>query len=118
MAGLADDDAAADLDTVETALAALSDFQPLAGRGQTRRVAIPGGAFTLIDESYNANPLSMAAGFKTLGGRSVSGRRVVVLTDMLELGDQSRDLHEGLGRQTDRIGEHALPKCVEAEWVN
>jgi UDP-N-acetylmuramoyl-tripeptide--D-alanyl-D-alanine ligase len=83
---------------LETALAALADFEPLAGRGQTTIVKAAGGAFTLIDESYNANPLSMAAGFRSLGAKPVNSgaRRVVVLTDMLELGDQSRALHEGL----------------------
>ncbi|MBF0664404.1 MAG: UDP-N-acetylmuramoylalanyl-D-glutamyl-2, 6-diaminopimelate--D-alanyl-D-alanine ligase [Brevundimonas sp.] len=83
---------------LETGLAALADFEPLAGRGQVSVVQAPGGAFTLIDESYNANPLSMAAGFRSLGARPVAAgaRRVVVLTDMLELGDQSRGLHEGL----------------------
>lgn len=87
--------------SLDTGLEALAGFQPLAGRGQTRTVTLSDGAFTLIDESYNANPLSMAAGFKTLGARNVSGRRVVVLTDMLELGDQSRDLHEGLAGPID-----------------
>ncbi|VXB10157.1 UDP-N-acetylmuramoyl-tripeptide--D-alanyl-D-alanine ligase [Brevundimonas sp. G8] len=90
--------------SLDTGLQALAGFQPLAGRGQTRTVTLAGGDFTLIDESYNANPLSMAAGFKTLGARSVSGRRVVVLTDMLELGDQSRDLHEGLAGPIDAAG--------------
>ena len=91
---------------LDTALAALSEFQPLAGRGQAMVVDAPGGAFTLIDESYNANPLSMAAGFRSLGARPVptGGRRVVVLTDMLELGDQSEALHEGLAGPIDAAG--------------
>lgn len=89
---------------LEMGLQALVEFQPLAGRGQTRQVALADGAFTLIDESYNANPLSMAAGFKSLSARPATGRRVVVLTDMLELGDQSRSLHEGLTGPIDAAG--------------
>lgn len=90
---------------VELALQALADFQPLSGRGQSRTVRIAGGAFTLIDESYNANPLSMAAGFTNLAARDVGrGRRVLVLSDMLELGDQSRALHQGLAAAIDAAG--------------
>ena len=91
---------------VETALQALGQFQPLKGRGETHKVAIPGGAFTLIDESYNATPLSMTAGFRSLGARPIAqgGRRVVVLTDMLELGDQSEALHAGLAQAIDAAG--------------
>lgn len=91
---------------LDTALRALGDFQPLAGRGQVAIIAVPGGTFTLIDESYNANPLSMAAGFRSLGVRPVpaGGRRIVVLTDMLELGDHSRALHEGLAAPIEAAG--------------
>lgn len=91
---------------VETALQALGQFQPLKGRGETRNVAIPGGAFTLIDESYNANPLSMTAGFRSLGARPIApgGRRVVVLSDMLELGDQSAAMHAGLAEPIAEAG--------------
>lgn len=78
----------------ETVLETLAAFAPLAGRGQERRVAIPGGAFTLVDESYNANPVSMRAVLDTLSRRP--GRRVAVFTDMLELGPEGERLHAEL----------------------
>ena len=77
-----------------TTLEALAAFGPLAGRGQEKRVEIPGGAFTLVDESYNANPVSMRAVLDTLSRRS--GRRLAVFTDMLELGPDGERLHAGL----------------------
>ncbi|WP_312821035.1 UDP-N-acetylmuramoyl-tripeptide--D-alanyl-D-alanine ligase [Brevundimonas sp.] len=84
--------------SLDTAFEALANFAPLAGRGEQTVVAHKGGHFTLIDESYNANPLSMKAGFTSLGQHPVEGQghRVVVLSDMLELGEHSRALHEGL----------------------
>jgi UDP-N-acetylmuramoyl-tripeptide--D-alanyl-D-alanine ligase len=77
-------------------LAALGSFEPLEGRGAEREVRLPGGAFTLIDESYNANPISMASAFATLGARPATGRKIVALTDMLELGDGARGFHAAL----------------------
>lgn len=80
----------------DTALAALAAFAPIEGRGAEKTIRIPGGAFTLVDESYNANPVSMQAALKTLGARKVAGRRVVALTDMLELGEDSARFHAEL----------------------
>jgi UDP-N-acetylmuramoyl-tripeptide--D-alanyl-D-alanine ligase len=77
-------------------LAALGSFEPLAGRGAERRVTVDGGAFTLIDESYNANPISMASAIATLGVREAPGRRVMAVTDMLELGPGAAQFHAGL----------------------
>jgi UDP-N-acetylmuramoyl-tripeptide--D-alanyl-D-alanine ligase len=81
---------------LETGLAALADFAPLEGRGAVRSVETAEGPFTLVDESYNANPLSMRAAFATLAGRHAAGRRIAVLTDMLELGAEAPRHHADL----------------------
>jgi UDP-N-acetylmuramoyl-tripeptide--D-alanyl-D-alanine ligase len=81
---------------LETGLAALADFAPLEGRGAVRSIETSEGPFTLVDESYNANPLSMRAAFATLAGRHAAGRRIVVLTDMLELGPEGPRHHADL----------------------
>jgi UDP-N-acetylmuramoyl-tripeptide--D-alanyl-D-alanine ligase len=77
-------------------LAALGSFEPLEGRGAERTVTLAGGAFTLIDESYNANPISMESAIRTLGARPAPGRRIVALTDMLELGPDAPRFHAAL----------------------
>jgi len=85
-------------------LTALAQFAPLAGRGEVRRLAVPGGAVTLIDESYNANPVSMAAALAALGARQDATRRIVVLTDMLELGPESPRYHAQLAAPITAAG--------------
>jgi UDP-N-acetylmuramoyl-tripeptide--D-alanyl-D-alanine ligase len=84
-------------DLALTALA-LADFKPASGRGAAFEIDLPGGPATVIDESYNANPASMAAALALLGQRPVGarGRRIAVLGDMLELGPRGRALHRGL----------------------
>jgi UDP-N-acetylmuramoyl-tripeptide--D-alanyl-D-alanine ligase len=84
----------------DDALAALALFEPLEGRGAERQVEIGGGAFTLIDESYNANPASVAAALRTLGLRPAR-RRIAALTDMLELGRDSAAHHAGLAAEIE-----------------
>lgn len=82
--------------SLDDGLAALGAFEPLAGRGAETRVRVAGGDVTLIDESYNANPISMASAIATLGARRGAGRRIVALTDMLELGPEAQAFHAGL----------------------
>ncbi len=79
---------------ISCALEALASFAPLAGRGATRPVAVPGGEITLVDESYNANPVSMRAALATLA--QAPPRRIAVLTDMLELGAEAARHHAEL----------------------
>lgn len=75
---------------------ALADMAGLKGRGARTTIAVPGGEALLIDESYNANPASMAATLKVLGDTPVRGRRIVVLGAMRELGTGSADFHAAL----------------------
>jgi UDP-N-acetylmuramoyl-tripeptide--D-alanyl-D-alanine ligase len=92
--------AASSLAGADLALASLSlsQLEPATGRGVRQTLVVPGGEITLIDESYNANPASMAAAFSVLGQAQVGpqGRRIAVLGDMLELGPTSAQLHAGL----------------------
>jgi UDP-N-acetylmuramoyl-tripeptide--D-alanyl-D-alanine ligase len=92
--------AAASLVGADLALAALSlsQMQPAAGRGVRRVLELAGGEATLIDETYNANPASMAAALNVLGQAHVGpqGRRIAVLGDMLELGPTAPQLHRGM----------------------
>jgi UDP-N-acetylmuramoyl-tripeptide--D-alanyl-D-alanine ligase len=75
---------------------ALSDLGGLKGRGERHHVPINSGEFLLIDESYNANPASMAATLKSLGAERDIERRIAVLGPMRELGGHSDELHAGL----------------------
>lgn len=88
---------ALDADT-DRAAARLADVRPLPGRGERHEIAVEDGIFTLIDESYNANPTSTRAAIEVLALTPVKdgGRRIAVLGDMLELGDEGPALHAAL----------------------
>ncbi|HEY3680645.1 MAG TPA: UDP-N-acetylmuramoylalanyl-D-glutamyl-2,6-diaminopimelate--D-alanyl-D-alanine ligase [Bradyrhizobium sp.] len=76
----------------------LSQIEAVVGRGVRRTLQVASGEALLIDESYNANPASMAAALNVLGQAPVGqhGRRIAVLGDMLELGPTGPALHGGL----------------------
>jgi UDP-N-acetylmuramoyl-tripeptide--D-alanyl-D-alanine ligase len=83
---------------------ALADLPGIRGRGERHRIALGGGEALLIDESYNANPASMAATLKTFGALAVSGRRIAVLGGMRELGESSCEFHAGLAGPVEAAG--------------
>ncbi|MEI7712855.1 MAG: UDP-N-acetylmuramoyl-tripeptide--D-alanyl-D-alanine ligase [Rhodospirillales bacterium] len=79
----------------KTAARALETFAPLAGRGTRRKLALPAGTALLLDESYNGNSASMRAALDVLRLRPAR-RRIAVLGDMLELGQDGPSEHAGL----------------------
>ncbi|MYE82475.1 MAG: UDP-N-acetylmuramoyl-tripeptide--D-alanyl-D-alanine ligase [Gammaproteobacteria bacterium] len=80
-------------------LADVADDAVPAGRGNR----IEAGEVTLIDDSYNANPASMSAALRDLAGQRGAGRRVALLGEMLELGEDSERLHVALAPLCARI---------------
>lgn len=85
--------------------AGLEAFRPFAGRMAHRELA---GGVHLIDDTYNANPGSMAAAIQTLADLGRSSRRLLVMGDMLELGEQSAALHAASGELAACSGVSAL----------
>ena len=72
-----------------------------------RRRVIELSDFTVIDDSYNASPESMIAGFKSL--RKYTNRPIILcLGDMLELGDQAIELHREMGRLAENLHPYAV----------
>ncbi len=91
---------AAGLD-LAAAAGALRQFRPPAGRGEREELRAADGPFTIIDESYNANPASMRAALDLLGAAQ-GGRRIAVLGDMLELGPEAARLHAAIAEDIER----------------
>ncbi len=74
---------------------ALADLGGLKGRGARHHISVNGGKAVLIDESYNANPVSMRATLSELA-KSPGERRVTILAAMKELGPESPRFHAEL----------------------
>ena len=96
---------------LEKAVNQLQQFTEVKGRGQVEPTELDGKAMWWMDDSYNASPASMRAAFgklATVKTQQSAERTVAVLGDMLELGDQSAALHQGLAAS---IAEHHID-CV------
>lgn len=86
--------------------AAISTFQIPPQRGE-----IIEGGITIIDDSYNASPASMKSAIRSLGMRESNGRKIAVLGDMLELGENSVLFHENLSAAIDKYGIDIVFAC-------
>ncbi len=64
---------------------------------------LPGGA-SLVNDVYNANPASMAAGLRTIAAIDKANRRFAALGDMLELGESSAEKHHEIGKLVAELG--------------
>ena len=85
---------------------ALAEMGGLAGRGARFTVAARGGSALVIDESYNANPASMRATLAVLAAEK-GVRRIVMLGEMRELGDDSDSYHAALAEPILAAGVEA-----------
>jgi UDP-N-acetylmuramoyl-tripeptide--D-alanyl-D-alanine ligase len=78
----------------------LGAARPVKGRCAWRAA----GGVEILDDTYNANPISLRAALETVAARPRRGRLVVVLGDMLELGDIADEAHREAGRQIAACG--------------
>jgi UDP-N-acetylmuramoyl-tripeptide--D-alanyl-D-alanine ligase len=85
----------------EAIQAGLESFAPVKGRLQVTRSF---WGFTVIDDTYNANPASLAAGLETLGDLAGSRRKALILGDMRELGPTAPQLHRQAGEKAAALG--------------
>ncbi len=92
---------------------ALADYQPASGR--MALLAGIKGTF-IIDDTYNASPLSMHAALDTL--RELKGKRkVAVLGDMLEIGKYTIEAHEELGRLAAKVADTLVTVGPRAKFI-
>ncbi|HUH40093.1 MAG TPA: UDP-N-acetylmuramoyl-tripeptide--D-alanyl-D-alanine ligase, partial [Castellaniella sp.] len=87
----------------------LTAFRPVGGRMQPQLLA---DGFQLIDDSYNANPDSVRAAIEVLAG--LDGRRILVLGDMGEVGDEGPGMHAEVGAFAAQRGIQSLLTLGEA----
>lgn len=73
-----------------------AQLEAIVGRGKVRKSSFSGNNTTIIDQTFNANPISMRAAIKDFSEQYSRCHQIMVLGDMLELGPSSEDLHEDL----------------------
>jgi UDP-N-acetylmuramoyl-tripeptide--D-alanyl-D-alanine ligase len=90
--------------TLEDVRSGLADMAQVGGRLNVKQLS---NQVRVLDDTYNANVASVKAGIDLLA--SFSGRRVLVLGDMAELGEKARHYHQ-------EVGEYALQKGIQQAY--
>ncbi|HQS16315.1 UDP-N-acetylmuramoyl-tripeptide--D-alanyl-D-alanine ligase [Reyranella sp.] len=106
---------------VARAAVTLAEVKASPGRGARRMLAFGGGAIELLDESYNANPVSVRAMLSVLARMEPrpGGRRILALGDMRELGEGADAYHAGLADAVAACGATQVFLCgphMQALW--
>ncbi len=96
---------------VKAAANYLAKLPKVDGRGRTYTVTIDGMQITLIDDAYNANPMSMKAALETLS--RYDGRKVAVIGDMRELGKFGERYHQEIGQLCNNLKIDKVLTCGE-----
>jgi UDP-N-acetylmuramoyl-tripeptide--D-alanyl-D-alanine ligase len=95
--------AALELDvSLEDIVGGLEEFVPVQGR--MNLFPLPSGGM-LLDDSYNSNPLSARSALDALNALKGQGRKVAILGDMLELGEDAQVLHQALGERVAQVAD-------------
>jgi UDP-N-acetylmuramoyl-tripeptide--D-alanyl-D-alanine ligase len=71
----------------------------------------------ILDDTYNASPAALTAGLKTLGEAEVVGRKIVVVGDMLELGEHTIEAHKQAGREAAAVAHLVVTVGIRTKFV-
>ncbi len=95
---------------VNECISTLENFAALEGRGEVIELDVRGNRMTLVDESYNANPLSMKCAIEAFG-KQFCENKVLILGDMAEIGDRSKELHLSLYETIKNANPYKIILC-------
>ena len=79
---------------------ALGEFEAVSKRMEITKI----GGITIINDTYNANPDSVMSALQTLQSMKASGRKIIILSDMLEVGPDTKREHSRIGRTIGEMG--------------
>ena len=97
---------------IEDAIEVLKNFKTLEGRGEEFKVVYSENkSIVVVDESYNANPLSMAAAITAFGEKYSNYNKILVLGDMAECGPDSEKYHREISISIDKIKPSKILLC-------